>query len=327
MAGSCPVEYHKDIAGERYYASRNFNDLFQTYKATGANRTQLDWNLTLRQQRKNFMKSGKTDGQAASAPNLHTADLQQRRAEPLVPEHQDGKYHEHSPNLERYQNYATTRHMTQNLIRVSSGSAPMLDWQMNLRDGHHQKPDDKWKRHFTRPQVSFDMMKENHATDEYKNTHVTPQDRRPDRTMGAIPVATIRDDPINFKRWSGCEGTQVGQWEHLLEDRRYGHKSRRQMAFDTSLRYQPHDPNGAKLDDARSNGCIVEMLGKKKWYGHVSHEPLATRPPEGDYKLHHMTRMRVLPEEDNENREKRTKRQERLDKDISYKHTEKSKQM
>lgn len=319
MSAVGPLEYRKDIIGERFYASRNYNDLAQTYKVPGSNRTQLDWNMTLRQQRKKG--SNKDSTASRSAPNLLTSELKPRDAQPG---HPDGPYHSSSETTGKYQNFAGTVHMINKLNRVSSSSmAHTVDWHVNLRAGSHNKPDDKWRRYFTRPQQSFDMMRENCAASnqEYQTSKITPQDRRPDRRKGAISIECIRDDPISFRRNPGCEGTQVGQWEHLIQDRRYGHKARTQLGHETTLRSQSEDPNGARIEDTRSDGCIVEMLGKKKWLGHRSHDALSAPPLEGgDPKLHHLSQRRIMPEHNEENRILRMNKQTRTDANISDKH-------
>jgi len=319
MSAVGPLEYRKDVIGERFYASRNYNDLNHTYSSPGSCRTQLDWNLTLRQQRK---KSLNKDKGAQSAPNLLTSELQ-ARSKKDVKEHPDGPYHGTTETMGKYQNFAGSHHMLNNLTRVSSTQAHQIDWQLNLRDGYHKTADDKWRRHHTRPQQSFDMMLENCAlaNDAYQKSHITPQDRRPDRRTGAISIECIRDEPMSFRRNPGCEGTQVGQWEHLIQDRRYGHKARTQLGHETTLRTQKDDPNGARIEDTRSNGCIVEMLGKKKWLGHVSPDFMSAEPPEGDTKLYHMSRMRIQHEPDEDNRQMRMNKQVRTDANISYKHT------
>jgi len=318
------LEVKKDCIGEKFYASRNYNDLSHTYKCAGSNRTQLDWNMTLRQRRKNFGLKPGQENQSRSAPNLHETVGKANRPSDEDLMHVDGPYHRTTETVGRYQNLASSVHMLQKLGRVSSGAAHTIDWQLNLRDGYHQQPDQHWRRHFTRSQPSFDIMQENCSPDneEYRNSHITPQDRRIDRRSGALPTETIRDDPISFKRSPGCEGTQVGQWEHLLQDRRYGHKARRQLGHETTLREHKKDEEigGSKIEDTRSDGCLVEMLGKKKWTDGTSHDPMSLQPPEGDHKLYHMSRTRILPEPNEENREMRKNKQVRLDANIPYKH-------
>jgi len=203
--------------------------------------------------------------------------------------------------------------------RVSGGAAHSIDWQLNLRDGLHQAEfDTRWRRHHARPQQSFDMMKENCAADNdaYQKSNITPQDRRPDRSASAINIATIRDDPISFKRWAGCEGTHVGQWRHLIEDTSRGYKSRRVLQHETTYREQPSDTNGARINDNRSDGCIVEMLGKKRWAAAKSHEPFCQKLPHGDPKLYHLSNQRILAEQDEENRQIRMSRHPRSDNNI-----------
>lgn len=342
MSAVGPLEMRRDILGERFYASRNYNDISETYKVPGNDRAQLDWNLTLRQQRKKGWSKGLG---SQSAPNLMTAELQSR---PLkTNEHIDGPYHhqtttdglpECKKTIGKYQNYAQTNGMVRSLTRVSGSQAHGIDWQLNLRDGQHQKPfytgeskkeekdnekPESWRRYFTRPQKSFDLMAENCNKDnaEYQTSKITPQDRRPDRRTGAISIEMVRDDPINFRRNPGCEGTQAGQWEHLIHDRRYGHKARKQLAHETTLRSQPEDPNGARIEDTRSDGCIVEMLGKKKWTGHTSPDFMSAPYPDGDPKLYHLSRRKIQSEPDEENREKRMNKTKRADADFSYEHT------
>lgn len=327
------MEWRKDVAGEQFYASRNYNDISETYKLPGNTRDMLDWNLTLRQQRKAMPKKDNTQ----SAPTLMTAEIRQK---PLkTNEHVDGPYHCQSETVEKYQNFANTYPMLQKPIRVSGSMAHTIDWQLNLRDSAHSQPEgmmrvvenghatvkpnpDGWRRYYSRPQASFDMMKENCSKDNeaYTKSMTTPQDRKPDPRKGAISIATIRDEPMNFRRNPGCEGTQAGQWEHLIHDRRYGHKARKQLGHETTLRSEPNDPNGARIEDTRSEGCIVEMLGKKKWIGHVSPDYLSAPPPAGDPKLHHLSRTRIQSEPDEDNRAKRMNKHPRADEGMSYAH-------
>jgi len=318
--GSSPLEYRRDCIGERLYASRNYNDLRHVHQAAGANRINNDFVICLRQVRK---KAGKQVQASASAPTLHTSEVREgRRTDPQAAGHSDGPYQTSNGTVGRYQNVGNTHHLLGKLARVSSGTQN-IDWTLNLRDGLHQQPEVKWRRYFTRPQQSFDMMKENCASDNaaYQKSAVTPHDRRPDLFTGSISIGTIRSDPISFKRMHGCEGTNVSQWRHLIDDRSHGLKSRRQLAFETTLREDPRDPNGARICDNRSDGCITEMLGKKQWVGSRSHEPLAQDPPEGDPKLHHLSKLRIIPVEDEENRYLRmSRRQPRLDVNISDKH-------
>eukprot|EP00440_Ansanella_granifera_P064034 gb/GFBE01069424.1/.p1 GENE.gb/GFBE01069424.1/~~gb/GFBE01069424.1/.p1 ORF type:complete len:339 (+),score=53.96 gb/GFBE01069424.1/:1-1017(+) len=322
MAGITPMEYRNDIAGEKLYASRNHNQLRHTYSGAAANRSQVDWNLTLRQVR----RPAKQINASASEPELHTRDLAESRAkrEPLAPGHPDGEYHCERPSLGRYQNFANSSHMINGLTRKSSGSAHSVDWQLNLRNEMHQNEfQTKWKRHYARPQQSFDMMAENCSKDNeaYQNSQITPQDRRPDRRNGAISIANIRADPVSFRRWPGAEGTQVNAWRHLIEDRSRGYKARGHLAYEVTLRQDEKDTNGARIWDNRSDGCIVEMMGKKKWVGHVHHDHMSQREPGPggrlrDPKLYHLAQQRILPEPDEDNREKRKAKQPRTDANI-----------
>mmetsp|Transcript_31078 Transcript_31078/g.71052 ORF Transcript_31078/g.71052 Transcript_31078/m.71052 type:complete len:332 (-) Transcript_31078:94-1089(-) len=312
MPNSSTLEVRKDILGEKLYASRNDNDLSHTYKVCGANRANVDFVYTLRQHPTLHVKKTGTK----SLPELRAMERSESRLrEPLVAEHEDGPYHANTATMGKYQNFANTSHMLQGLTRVSSGSAHGIDWHLNLRNGSHQRPDNMWRRHCTRSHQSFDMLAENCSKDNeaYQNSHITPQDRRPDRRATAISIASIRDDKMSFRRWEGCEGTEVGQWRHLLEHREYGRKPKRQLKYETTLREKPGDTNGARIQDNRSDGCLVEMMGKKKWIGAQSHDPLARRPPEGDPKLHYLSNMRMMPEPDEENRRLRMEKCPRTD--------------
>lgn len=332
MAGIAPIEWRRDHCRDQFYASRNYGDISQTYKKPTSNRSGLDWNLTLRQVRKNRLKDFDKIGTSASAPNLSLSELaesRERRA-PQTDEHEDGQYHsttslvdkERGPTVGRYQNFAGTCHMISKPLRVSSGAAHSIDWQLNLRDGHHQKPVEDWRRYHTRSQRSFDLLAENCSklNEPYQKSAVTPHDRRMDRREGALPIETVRDDPIGFKRNPGCEGTNVGYWVHMINDRRYGHKARRQIAAESTMREIKGDKHGARICDNRSDGCIVELLGQKKWVGSKSHEPLAQRPPLGDPKLHYLSKMRLIPEPNEENRKLRMAKCPRTDDEISYDH-------
>ncbi|CAE7225640.1 unnamed protein product [Symbiodinium sp. CCMP2456] len=203
-----PMEIHTDIIGDKLYASRNHNQLRQVYQGSASNRSQIDWNLTLRQVRRpKEMKS------ASSAPNLHTSELLESRTrrEPLAPEHPDGPYHGASQARGKYQNFANSAHMCNGLVRHSSGPAPSIEWQLNLRGGIHQNDfKTKWRRHHARPHQSFDYIDNCSKSNEaYQNSQSTPEDRRYDRRYGALSIETIRDDPVSFRRWPGCEGTQA----------------------------------------------------------------------------------------------------------------------
>lgn len=311
------MEIHTDIIGDKLYASRNHNQLRHVYQGSASNRSQIDWNLTLRQVRRpKEMKS------ASSAPNLHTSELLESRTrrEPLAPEHPDGPYHGESQARGKYQNFANSAHMCNGLVRHSSGPAPSIEWQLNLRGGIHQNDfKTKWRRHYARPHQSFDYMADNcsKSNEAYQNSQSTPEDRRYDRRYGALSIETIRDDPVSFRRWPGCEGTQASYWRHLIEDSSRGKKVRRAIRYEVTLREDPEDTNGARIHDTRNEGCLVEMLGKKKWVGHQHYDPLVQRWPHGDAKLYHLSRHRITAEPDEDNRELRKKKQTRTDTHIS----------
>lgn len=312
MAGSAPLEIRKDFTGEQHYASRNSNDLRHVHERTGVNRSEVDWSVALRQGRKPRPQAKRP----ASAPNLAASRLRRPASAPNLRSDlaglEEGPYHSKTATAGRYQNLGNTSHMLGGLVRVSSGSAESIDWQLNLRGGCHQKPDDKWRRHFTRSQVSFDRTRENCGRDneDYQTSKATPQDRRPDRNSGAVLCANLRADKLSFRRWPGCEGTDVGQWRHLIEDTSRGRKPKRQLAHETTLREQPGDDDGARICDNRSSGCVVEMLGKKSWHHAKNHDEMSKRPPVGDAKLHFLCTHKITAQADEEDRARRmSKRQ------------------
>jgi len=252
------------------------------------------------------------DQHASDKPHLASA----KYAVACQPQgHPEGPYFSTNESVGSYQNFSGSAHMLSKLVRGTSGAAHMVDWQLNLRGGMHRKPDAKWRRYFSRPQKSFDAIKENCGRDNetYQTSQVTPRDNRPDRRAGCITIEHIRDDPLATKRWAGCEGTQVGQWQHLIEDRKHGMKNRSQLAHETTIREVPGDDSGRRIDDNRTDACLVEMLGKKKWYDSRSCNPLAAHPQEGgDVRLHHLSTIRPEAEGDEENRRVRTSRHPRL---------------
>jgi hypothetical protein len=317
------VQYRKDSIGQQYYASRNFNEIQHSFQTAGANKSGVDWFVQLRQKRTKLNLRG-----SASAPELQTTVLSEnRQREPLAPEHGDGPYHCERETVGAYQNFAHTVHLFQNNGPRASGSgssAHCLDWHMNLRNGLHEEEFKKtlWKRHCTKPHQSFDMMNEycSRTSSEYLKAHTTPLNRRPDRASSALPTVTIRDDKISLKRWEGCEGTNVGQWRHLVEDRSRGAKTRKAIQAEVTMRKGRPTEKFHAITDNRSDACLVEMLGKKRWHGAVSHDPLGRRPPEGDPKLHYFSNMVALSEDIPEYREMRKSKHPRADAGFTEEH-------
>merc|ERR1712216_1115805 len=75
MANSAPLEVKLDIARGKAYASRNYNDLRHLYEKWGVDRSQLDWQLQLRQVRQHAEKFRPGEG-AAGGP-VRAADVRQ----------------------------------------------------------------------------------------------------------------------------------------------------------------------------------------------------------------------------------------------------------
>ncbi|CAE7918483.1 unnamed protein product [Symbiodinium necroappetens] len=108
------------------------------------------------------------------------------------------------------------------------------------------------------------------------------------------------------------------QPSHTLSELAFSHcEVRRAIRYEVTLREDPEDTNGARIHDTRNEGCLVEMLGKKKWVGHQHYDPLVQRWPHGDAKLYHLSRHRITAEPDEDNRELRKKKQTRTDTHIS----------
>eukprot|EP00435_Cladocopium_sp_Y103_P061280 s945_g22.t4 len=200
------------------------------------------------------------------------------------------------------------------LVRLSSGSRPhTVDWQLNLRGGAGRKPEEGWRRYFTRKQASFDAIARNCTPENeaYKRRLGTPFDHSFDRNLGAIKCATIRDVPLSFERAKGCEGAQAGQWRHIFQAKPAA--TRPQLKHLTSLREMPGQHPGMTISDNRSDTCWVEMLGKKRWENCQPENPLERHPREGgDVKLHHLYYLKVRPEPDDEARTVRTTKTPRL---------------
>mmetsp|Transcript_26788 Transcript_26788/g.64775 ORF Transcript_26788/g.64775 Transcript_26788/m.64775 type:complete len:154 (-) Transcript_26788:115-576(-) len=118
-----------------------------------------------------------------------------------------------------------------------------------------------WRRYFTRSQASFDKTRE-HCTitrsdpeSMFAKTGITPQNQEPDVSNSALPIATLRaGSEYECKRASGCEGTMAGQWRQLY----HPGKTREMLKWETTLR---------GMADNRSDDCLTEMRGKKKWQG------------------------------------------------------------
>lgn len=265
--------------------SRNLNALRHTYEAPGGNRTQVDWSMGLRQPRQPLtLKSSATE------PSLRCKDqAEARQREPLTSKPAEGPYQTDTETVGRYQNLGNTAH----LVRACSQGT--LDWQLNLRDGLHRSTG----------------RQQNAGNESHTPAQITPQDRRLDRRTSGLFSVPIRDEPMIWRR--SCEGLNLGQWGHLVADSRYGNKSRLQLQQETTLRDCPSDTRHARITDNRSDACIVEMMGKKKWHNATHHDPLAQRGPLGDPKLYHVRNLRTLPEEDETNRQLRIRRHTRID--------------
>eukprot|EP00435_Cladocopium_sp_Y103_P060341 s945_g22.t1 len=254
------------------------------------------------------------DGGSTSRPNTTNDSKSRRRREEDAGGHPEGPYGDGSDSFGNYNNFANAAHMLCRLVRLSSGSRPhTVDWQLNLRGGAGRKPEEGWRRYFTRKQASFDAIARNCTPENeaYKRRLGTPFDHSFDRNLGAIKCATIRDVPLSFERAKGCEGAQAGQWRHIFQAKPAA--TRPQLKHLTSLREMPGQHPGMTISDNRSDTCWVEMLGKKRWENCQPENPLERHPREGgDVKLHHLYYLKVRPEPDDEARTVRTTKTPRL---------------
>eukprot|EP00931_Biecheleriopsis_adriatica_P055643 TRINITY_DN32947_c0_g1_i1.p1 TRINITY_DN32947_c0_g1~~TRINITY_DN32947_c0_g1_i1.p1 ORF type:complete len:316 (+),score=58.22 TRINITY_DN32947_c0_g1_i1:83-1030(+) len=242
-----------------------------------------------------------------------------REAKKSRPIASEGKYGEGSDTFGRYQNVSNAAHMLTHLVRLSSGRTHTVDWQLNLRGGTGRKPEEGWRRHFTKPQASFDVAQERCSkgatgkeAEAYQNQPGTPLDRSFDRNRGAIKTATQRDFPASFQRAPGCEGAQVGMWRHLLAEPQV---TRQTMEYATTLREQKKGEDaGVRINDNRSDTCWVEMMGKKDWESSRSNNPRAWHPAEGgDVRLHHLNYLKAEAVADEDARKQRTTKEPRRD--------------
>jgi hypothetical protein len=279
MAHASHYEIKPDHGGGKDYASRNYNDMRQVYEKWGVDRSQVDWLLQLRQVRPTPEKLTSPEG----LPSLSESKVKDLKTK----EHEDGAYKQ-----QKYGNTADTGHMLRIGDAVHTKTVrPIVKEQVHFQSTlRSHKPigefeNKPWRRHFGRYQVSFDIMSENCGKDNeaYQKSHITPQDRRPDRSNSALPIATLRDaSDYCFEgkrtkmRFPGCEGASWTQWRHLV----HPGKVRDMIKWETTLHGFP---------DNRGDQSKTDMLGKKKWqfstagdkmtYGDSKLEYLKSHPP------------------------------------------------
>ncbi|CAD7940094.1 unnamed protein product [Amoebophrya sp. A25] len=304
------MEVNLDTIGGKAYASRNHNDIRHIWQAQNTERNQIDFLLTLRQTPAKLPKTraGPSDFSAHSPrqkPFTTTEPEQGKYLTRWRSRSEEVRSSEETFANGRYGNFADTKPMLDNAtnMRVSGGGFSEVNWQLNLRGGSSGKPDLKWKRYFSKPHQSFDMAPTNF---ENYGGWISPSHKKHERNNNALPISTIRDMPLDLKRWPGCEGTATNNWEHLTTDRKHGHKSRNNMKWETTLRAWDDSGKkedlGSKLQDSRSEGCLTEMLGKKNWhYGRgkdVGNDLALPYAAGGDVKLHHIRPVLGEPHDD-----------------------------
>ncbi|KAF4675419.1 hypothetical protein FOL46_001713 [Perkinsus olseni] len=252
MAQSAHLEVKLDTLRGKAYASRNAND-YCIHANDGSSlqmhgdRPLMDWQLTLRQTRRPL-------GPFVS-PKRPPVLLGSRKRSRSVPEkdlHVDGVYGDC-----KYGNIADSGPMVRSFAANRIVEKDSVHWQVNLRsDAAGAQGGPRWRRYHQRSAVSFDRIKENAAREDPRNKlqETTPIDRAPDRRMGALPIRYIREDlPYDSVRYPGCEGTGLQNWRHLI----HRGKTRTMLRHETTLRGYP---------DSRSDECISDFLGKKRWH-------------------------------------------------------------
>lgn len=314
------TEIQLDANDGTIYPSRNYNDLRHVWiDDRQTERNQVDWLLTLRQ----VIPKKKKSPYPSSVPTVHSPrEKPMNTTEPeqgpfmsrwsrkkMEADHLSKSFHTN----EHFQNFAETRHLVANAttMRQTSGGASEINWSLNLRGSMSAKPDMKWKRYFQRSHQSFDMAQDNFKA--YGATNISPQQKSLERSATSLPIATIRDNALKQDRWPGCEGTALNNWEHLVADKEHGHKSRNNIRWETTLREHKNylENLGSRVADNRSEGCVTEMLGKKKWhFSHSVKNDLALPYNQGgDPKLHHI--QPVLGEPDDHSLTLRRNKQKR----------------
>lgn len=118
------------------------------------------------------------DGGGTSRPNT-TNDSKGRRRREDAGGHPEGPYGDGSDSFGNYNNFANAAHMLCRLVRLSSGSRPhTVDWQLNLRGGAGRKPEEGWRRYFTRKPALMRLLE------------TAPQRMRPTREDLELPLIT-----------------------------------------------------------------------------------------------------------------------------------------
>jgi hypothetical protein len=274
MAYSSHYEYKLDHGGGKHYASRNYNDTRHVFDKWGVDRSQVDWVLQLRQVKPPADKSMSADG----APQF--SESREKPMKTKAPE--EGEYQQ-----QKFGNTADSGHMLRIGDAVHTKTVrpivkEQVHFQTTLRD---HKPrgnfeNKQWRRYFGRYQVSFDRMKENCGkdNDDYQKSNITPQDRRPDRSTSALPIATLRhasdyctEGKLTKMRFPGCEGSSWTQWSHLV----HPGKVRDMIKWETTLHGYP---------DNRQDQVLTDMRGKKKW----QHSTAVDKTTLGDPKLEYL---------------------------------------
>ena len=265
-----PLEVRKDFAGGDAFASRNYNDLSETLKKLDLQRSEFDWQLTLR----------------LRDPLKHTSTSQPDVLARLYPDIEQlrnrttGDYEEH-----KYTHNATCT----DALAASTGRCPGkegVSWQYNLRS---DKVNAKWNRYHSKGYSSFDTHLNLPKPTCAKQMTSQPQ-LCDDRSAGSVPGQTLRDNmAYQCTRAPACEGSSYSQWHQLMPAASTAVKlpgskpiknrvTRDSLAWATTLRGQ---------SDNRFDDCLTEMRGTKQWHSVQVTDPLQASDPKINFVLTH----------------------------------------
>jgi len=162
-----------DTDGGKAYASRNFNDIRHTWAETwGQTRSNVDFTLVLRQlprharvppmrEKKFDFNANRVKKEMTNPPEEGPYNASYVQDDPTQP-----KVLRRDQSVAKYQNMADTIRMVKSL-----NCSRCVDWQLNLRDSQHQKPDVQFHRYFSRTRPTFEQIavEQGIYTDSYRS--------------------------------------------------------------------------------------------------------------------------------------------------------------
>lgn len=264
------MEVRKDFAGGEAYASRNYNDLSETLKKVDLQRSEFDWQLTLRlRDPKKQINTSVSDVLLRLYP-----DIDQLRNR-TTGQYEEQKY---TPNAS-----------SGDALDASTGRCPGkegVSWQYHLRGDSGTS---KWNRYHGKGYSSFDVHL-NPPKPTCPKQKTSPTEVVHERFSGSLPPHTLRENATyQCKRLPGCEGSSYSQWHQLLpavspsvklpgSQRRKNAGMREALTWATTLRGQ---------SDNRFDDCLVEMRGTKPWHSVQVTDQLQASDPKINFVLTH----------------------------------------